>query len=502
MTRKLMTVLLAVMLTAVFAMSSAVAQENASWMPEWDMDADVVVVGFGPAGAMAAKSAMENGASVLIVEKETKEFAGGSAPTSYGFIKPYTAEEIFNSAAGRLTMENAQRIFDKENEGLAWMAENGLEMNGMTSVGYGMGFYNVLVAGMEKLGTNVLYETPAKKIIADPDTKEVYGIQCENAAGEKVYIKANKGVILCTGGYLANKDLMNRFHFADMPDFENIGAPTQTGDGLLMAMEIGAGIDGVSEQQIEWYGYSYKKASDEMGTAILHTVGAMSPDARIFVNSKGERFMNEELYICHSKFQMPFLEYDGTFPTYNGYTNLPMYVIFDSTMFNADAVGPTGPGCGYASNYGIYNWSADNKAELERGWLVQADTIDELVVKLAEQSGNEQIDAEALKATIATYNSYCEAGEDPEFGRESFFLNPVSEGPFYAAQIVPTACYTIGGLRGGENGETLDWQGNPIPRLYHAGDIGQPTKFLISALQGCLALGDIAGEACSQLESH
>lgn len=179
-----------------------------------------------------------------------------------------------------------------------------------------------------------------------------------------------------------------------------------------------------------------------------------------------------------------------------------MYVIFDSTMFNADAVGPTGPGCGYASNYGIYNWSADNKAELERGWLVQADTIDELVVKLAEQRGNEQIDAEALKATIATYNSYCEAGEDPEFGRESFFLNPVSEGPFYAAQIVPTACYTIGGLRGGENDETLDWQGNPIPRLYHAGDIGQPTKFLISALQGCLALGDIAGEACSQLESH
>ena len=62
--------------------------------------------------------------------------------------------------------------------------------------------------------------------------------------------------------------------------------------------------------------------------------------------------------------------------------------------------------------------------------------------------------------------------------------------------------YTIGGLQGGENFETLDWKGNPIPRLYHAGDIGQPTKYLISALQGCMALGDIAGEACAQLESH
>ena len=500
MNRKLITLLIAAVLTMALCLSAAA--EAASWMPEWDMDADVVVVGFGPAGAMAAKSAMENGASVLVVEKENKEFAGGSAPASYGFIKPYTADEIYASAAGRLTKENAQRIYDKENECLAWMTENGLEMNGMTSVGFGVGFYQTMVAGMEKLGTNVLYETPAKKIISDPVTKEVYGIQCENAAGEKVYIKANKGVILCTGGYLANKDLMNRFHFAEMPDFATIGAPNQTGDGLLMAMEAGAGIDGVSEQQIEWYGYSYKKASDEMGTGILHTVGAMSPDARIFVNAKGERFMNEELYICHSKFQMPFLEYDGTFPTYNGYANLPMYVIFDSTMFNADAVGPTGPGCGYASNYGVYNWSADNMAELERGWLVKGDTIEELVANLAEQSGNEMIDAEALKNTIATYNSYCEAGEDPEFGRESIFLNPVAEGPFYAAQIVPTAVYTIGGLQGGENGETLDWQGNPIPRLYHAGDIGQPTKYLISALQGCMALGDIAGEACAQLESH
>lgn len=500
MNRKLITLLLAAVLTMALCLTAAA--ETASWMPEWDMDADVVVVGFGPAGAMAAKSAMENGASVLVVEKASKEFAGGSAPTSLGFIKPYTVEEIFSSAEGRLTMENAQRIFDRENECLAWMAENGHELQGMTTVGYGMGFYKTLVKGMEALGTNVLYETPAKKLIADPMTKEVYGIQCETADGKVLSIKANKGVILCTGGYLANDELMTRFHFADMPEFETVGAPTQTGDGLLMALEIGAGLDGVSEQQIEWYGYSYKKASDEMGTGILHLVGAMSPDARIFVNSKGERFMNEELYICHSKFQMPFLEYDGTFPTYNGFTNLPMYVVFDSTMFDADAVGPHDYGCGYASNYGIYNWSADNMAELERGWLVKGDTIEELVANLAEQSGNEMIDAEALKATITTYNSYCEAGEDPEFGRDAFLLNPVAEGPFYAAQIVPTAVYTIGGLQGGENGETLDWQGNPIPRLYHAGDIGQPTKYLISALQGCMALGSIAGEACSQLESH
>lgn len=501
MIRKLLTLVLAVLM-AVNLVLPAMAEATPSWMPEWDMDADVVVVGFGPAGAMAAKSAMENGASVIVVEKASKEYAGGSAAASLGYIGNASAEAMYKNASGRLEMETAERMVIERAKSLEWLAENGLEMNGATSVGYGRGFYNAVVRGMEALNTNVLYETPAKKIIADPLTKEVYGIKCENAAGEELYIRANKGVILCTGGYLENDDLMTRFHFAEMIDFASVGAPTQTGDGHLMALELGAALDGVSNQQIEWYGYSYKIASDEMGTGILHMIGGNSPDARIFVNAKGQRFMNEELYITHTKSQMPFLAYDGTFPAYNGYTNLPMYVIFDSTVFEGGAVGPRDYGCGYASNFGIYNWSEDNKAELERGWLVQADTIEELVVKLAEQSGNEAIDAEALKQTIATYNGYCEAGEDLEFGRESLFLDPIAEGPFYAAQILPTAVYTIGGLCGGQNGETLDWQGNPIPRLYHAGDIGQPAKYMIAALQGVLALGSIAGDACSQLESH
>lgn len=186
---------------------------------------------------MAAKSAMENGASVIVVEKASKEYAGGSAATSLGFLGVATTESVFESAAGRLTMETAQRITDEKEKCMAWLTENGLELNGSTTVGFGPGFYSVIVRGMESLNTNVLYETPAKKLIADPQTKEVYGIQCVNAAGEELYIRANKGVILCTGGYLENDELMTRFHFADMIDIASVGAPTQTGDGHLMADE-------------------------------------------------------------------------------------------------------------------------------------------------------------------------------------------------------------------------------------------------------------------------
>lgn len=502
MNRKLMAALMAAALILCALCAFAAAEETPDWMPAWDREADVVVVGFGPAGASAAKAAMENGASVLVVEKADKELAGGSAPTSMGFIKPYTAEQFYDSGMGRLTMENAQRMLERADASLDWVAENGLEMQGQTSVGNGRGFYDAVVRGSEAIGTEVLYETPAKKLICDPQTHEVYGVACEDANGNPLYVRANKGVILCTGGYVANKDLMTRFHFADMPDYATVGAPTQTGDGLLMALEIGAALDGVSNQQIEWYGYSYKLASDEMGTGILHMVDDFGPDSRIFVNQNGERFMDEEINITHTKCQLPFFDYNGTFPNYEGFTNLPMYVVFDEAMFEGGAVGPRDYYCGYASLSGLYNWSEDNQAELERGWFVKGDTIEELVEKLAEQSGNEPIDAEALKQTIATYNAYCEQGEDEAFGRDSLYMDPIGEGPYYAAQIVPTAVYTIGGLSGGENGETLDWQGNPIPRLYHAGDVGQPTKMLISALQGCMALGNIAGEACSQLESH
>lgn len=497
---KKLTALLAVLML-VMSMVPVLAEENPSWMPAWDQEADVVVVGFGPAGAMAAKAAVENGSTTLIVEKATKELAGGSAPTSMGFIKPYSKEEIFDSAKGRLTQENAERLYNKENELLEWMTQNGLTITNSTSAGYGMGFYQVVVQNIEAMGIEVLYETPAVKLVFDPETKEVFGVQCRQADGSDLYVRANKGVVLATGGYAANKNLMTRFHFADMIDYALAGAATQTGDGLLMALDAGAALDGVSDQQIEWYGYSYKAATDEMGTAILHMGPDLGPDSRIFVNGKGERFMDEEMYIVHSKCQMPFLAYDGTFPNYGGYMNLPMYVIFDQSMFEAGPIGPRDYWCGFASMYNVYNWSEDNQAELERGWFVKADTIEELVEKLAAQSGNEAIPAETLKQTIEAYNAGCAEQKDA-FGRSEFYLDAIGEGPYYAAQILPTVVYTIGGLQGGENGETLDWNGNPIPRLYHAGDVGQPTKILIQALQGALATGYIAGEACSQLAAH
>ena len=250
--KKLLTFALAALLALGLIGTACAAAPDVAW----DREADVVVIGFGPAGAFAAKSAMENGATALVVEKASKELAGGSAPTSMGFMfEPYTAENIFDSSKGRISEDLAKRIADMGNANLEWLCENGLEMNGQVCVRNGRGFYDAVVENMEKLNVEVLYETPAEALIQDPETKEVWGVACTTADGGTLNVKANKGVVIATGGYIENRDLMTRFHFADMPNYANAGAPTQTGDGLLMALKAGEALDGVSNQhRVVWHG--------------------------------------------------------------------------------------------------------------------------------------------------------------------------------------------------------------------------------------------------------
>lgn len=506
-TKKLISLILVIVLvvTSITGCTTTETASTQSWMPEkWDLSADVVVVGYGPAGAMAAKAAYEEGASTLIIEKESYENSGGSAFASQGYIFNYTPELIEHSSMGKLDSESSQIILEEGTKAVEWMKQFGLELNGVISKGYGPGFYEALRKGIDSLKLQIIYDTPAEELIFDPVTREVYGVKCTDKTGNVINVKANKGVVLCTGGFIENEDLVDRFLIPKGTGMVSAGAPSQTGDGLLMALDAGAAIDGMTSFNVEWYGLAFKKASEEMDTAILHLINEGAIDARIFVNQDGNRFMDEETYIVHNKSQLPFLDYVGEMSTgYPGWTNLPMYVIFDSTLADSAPVGPNNYNVGWASHKDIYdNWSVDNQVELEKGWLVSDDTLEGLVAKLAESSGNPEINLENLQKAIDQYNSYCEQQEDVEFGRSPKTLKPLNNPTYYAAELVPSPVYTIGGLQGGDNGETLDWDGNPIPRLYHAGDIAQPIDLMVVGLPGAMALGTLAGRAAASLDSH
>lgn len=120
---------------------------------------------------------------------------------------------------------------------------------------------------------------------------------------------------------------------------------------------------------------------------------------------------------------------------------------------------------------GWAGWSADNKWELERGWITTGATLDELAANIAASKWDDKMDAEKLKASVARWNELCDKGADEDFGRQQ--LAKVETGPFYAIPLYPGICNTIGGARRNENANIVDPSGNPIPRLYSAGLVRQ-----------------------------
>lgn len=149
----------------------------------------------------------------------------------------------------------------------------------------------------------------------------------------------------------------------------------------------------------------------------------------------------------------------------------------------------------------MYTWSADNQAELEKGWIAQADTLEELAEKVSgtDMWGNEvHIDPAGLTATVEAFNAACEAGEDADFGRS--FLAPIGEGPYYAFEIVPATLYTTGGAAHDVNAQAVDWLDRPIPRLYMAGLVGDPFTVHAPGISGAVSWARIAAEQIAQLE--
>ena len=174
------------------------------------------------------------------------------------------------------------------------------------------------------------------------------------------------------------------------------------------------------------------------------TLGSRST---IYVGPDATRFINEAAMTRHGKMYT-----HGAWQT--AATVLPAYAVFDEAAFTAGPVTNSG------------GWSKDNSVELEKGWILKADT-------LAELAGLIGVDAAALEKTVSRYNWYCEQGEDYEFNRAAKTLLPLSaEGPYYAMPLTPTLTNTQGGAVRNANCEVIDLNGDVIAHLYSAGEFG------------------------------
>ena len=278
-------------------------------------------------------------------------------------------------------------------------------------------------------GGEIMLETRATSLIIEKG--RVVGVKAEKTDGTQVTLRANKGVIMATGGYGANAAMVAEYnnYWPSIPaDMKCTCVASATGDGITMAKAAGANLVGMQFTQLMPTAHA---VTGQLIDGIL-----VPPQNYVFVNKQGKRFVNE--YAERDVLAFAALsQTDGIF-----------YHIADTTMALNSNTRPT---------------QAKLDSMVKKGILYRADTLEGLAALIG-------IPADALVETVKKYNSYVDAGKDPEFGKNVFGLKIV-DGPFYAVPEKPAIHHTMGGIEINVNAQALGKDGRAIPGLYAAGEV-------------------------------
>jgi succinate dehydrogenase/fumarate reductase flavoprotein subunit len=499
----------------------------------WDEETDVVVVGCGYAGAVAALSAHDDGARVVLIEKMREP--GGISVCSAGGVR--VAEDA-NAAFDYLRETNGGTTPDAL---LRTVADGMAEVETFVrALGHGTGavisrrraagnypfaghrtfgfvyvddipgidparvyphvrgskagalLFHVLQYNLDRRSIAVRAETPARRLFADA-AGIVRGVQVESG-GRLRSIRATRGVILACGGFEADHELQAQF-WQEKPVL-TAAVRGNTGDGIRMAQELGADLWHMWHYHGS-YGFKHPDPAYPFGIRTKRLPDWLPGEGPrgdvvmtwIVVDRGGRRFMNEYPPYLQDTGARPLEPYDAERQRYG---RIPSWLITDEAGRKRYSLGrPT-----YNDPEALFEWSADNLAELELGILRRAATIPELA-RLIE------VNADILAETLTRWNQACARQSDPEFGRPPSSMMPIAEPPFYAAQLWPVVSNTQGGPRHDERQRIIDAFGAPIPRLYAAGELGSVFGHLYMSggnLAECFIGGQIAGrEAATQI---
>jgi succinate dehydrogenase/fumarate reductase flavoprotein subunit len=482
-------------------------QQAPSVPSKWDVEADVVVCGFGAAGMATAVTAHEAGAKVVLLEKAPQGKHGGNtrvAGQGYLNVSSVTkAEQYLTALCGEFKVPEVMvKVWAEEMaRNNDWLASLGCdpqehqhqpvgiefpELPGADCVhkfhdgptyGYSL-TWNAFERCVLERPIDVRYETPAKGLIQHDITKEIVGVRAQTG-GKSLNVKARKGVVLTCGGFENNQEMI-RNYLPGVPYCYTSGSPFNEGDGITMAQMVGADL---------WHMNNYAGPSMALKVPEVPTSFSMQafhyskviPGGAIVVGPDGRRFCDEKFKTRHGKVPI-----NGRWMPLA--TPVPMYMILDHVHFSAGPLYDKTPSHGWTQIIEKYDWSHDNSKELASGWIKKADTV----AGLAKAIG---LDPAVLEATVSRWNADSEAGRDTEFGR-TLMLTPLSRGPFYAIELSPSMLNTQGGPRRNEKAEIVRPDGTPIPRLYSAGELGSIYSYLYQGtgnLGECLGFGRIAG---------
>lgn len=492
--------------------------------------ADVVVVGAGIAGLAAARAAAEEGASVIVVEAtETNQTRGQDTGPINATCQLEAGLEYTEDDINSLCLEMTKYCGGRTNQALmrTWAARSGADFDWwfeelMRPQGYGYeiprwpleagydpvdgewfpqfmnaiemtmpegqeaGFNGAFPYAIDALadaakehGAEFFYSHRARQLVRgnDNNTGRVTAVIAEDAEGNYIQFNAAKGVVLATGDYGHNPDLMQAWcpAMVDFSQTNNVYNGTQNqGDGHLMGMWVG----GLMQEIPHAY--------------MAHgTPGNQGAFPGLIVNINGERFTNEDVpgqTFSNIAEQQP---------------RKVWWLLVDADYPNQLPYQQPGHGANMAFSGDLEAWNAavatGDRATIEAE--MEAQGINSSVAwDLDELAEAIHVDADRLKATVERYNQLCADGYDADFGKQAKRLWPLATPPYFYSTSSWMFMVTMGGLKTTTKAEVIDQFGNPIPGLYAAGNcqgdrfaIDYPTLVTGISHSLCLTYGRIAG---------
>lgn len=453
-------------------MSSKFKPLQRSEVVHWDAQVDVLVVGFGAAGACSAIAAHDSGAKVMIVEaasdaggstalSSAELYLGGGTRVQKAVGYEDTADAMYDylmmSNGPQASAEKTRRYCDESVAHFDWLVEQGVPFKDSEYPGRAMMaltddcllftgsekawpfkdhippaprghnlyvegdnggplFMKIMAEAVAKRGIEQRFETRVLKLIVstEDDVTRVCGAVIRQDMQEK-FIEATKGVMLCCGGFVMNEDMVKQYAPELMKASMPIGNPNDTGSGIQMGMSVGGAVINMHE-----------------GFVSLPYYPPATLTYGILVNAQGQRFINEDAY--HGRVGAACLRQVGG-PVYF-VMNVEDYEGYETQSYLGSPIGGTG------------------------------ETVDELAAELNLPDGQ-------LQNCIETFNRFAREGHDPLFHKDAAWLKPL-EPPLVALDCTPGngtfyPYFTLGGLDTTVDGQVLTAGGDIIPGLYAAG---------------------------------
>ncbi len=443
--------------------SAYAEQEEQKWIPEKELECDILVVGAGGSGLAACVEAGEAGANVICIEGQA--IAGGGekgVEGCFGIGSQMQKERGIEISMGemiRQELTSAQfrnnstgyiDLIKQSGSNIDWLIEHGVQFGDVNAgdranpdhakvfhhfaSGAGMSDYVVpMAAAAEAAGVQFLYETKGQQLIKD-DSGRVTGIFATDAEGKCIRINASS-VIVATGGFADYSDYLAD-DFTNMEEYHYLAFPGNDGSGHRMVTEAGGASNRANTSYLTCLsvpglpGYF-------VGGKFSYMIGVTAPYA-IWINEDGVRFVNEDFSMSN-----PMLM---DVPARRNKTN---FIVMDQNTLDLYMNGDDSAAAELADG-------------IESGAILTGNTVEELAEAM-------KVDPATLKETVEHYNASCETGDDDYYGKSKEFLLPLTNAPYYAFHVIHDTCVSIGSVKTNNRFQAVDQSGNAIEGLYVVG---------------------------------